>query len=161
MELKALLESYSELRSQLVKKTQEIVQLHSKLSYLSADRLASSGVGQVDASRASLQIDEEISDVRGEAKEILQKAFAAAKSIKSSFGDQCTAAGSSLPLDKEFVANFARNFEQQVTLEYSIVDAICSNTAGIDQDSLTTMLACFEYPPYLADSSFNAVVDAL
>lgn len=159
MELKALFESYRSHRSQLVKKTQEIVQLHNKLSYLSADRLASSGVGQVDASRAGLQVDEEINEARTEAKELLQSAFAVAKNVKSSVVN-CPA-GQSMPLDNDFITRFVRDFEQQVNLEYSIVDAICTNTPGIDQDSLTTMLACFEYPPYLADSSFDAVVAAL
>ena len=34
-----------------------------------------------------------------------------------------------------------------------------AGSSGIDHDAVVTCLACFTYPPYISDETFNGVLD--
>lgn len=155
---KQLLESHQKHRLKLISKTQDLVQLRNKQTFLTAEKLADAGTTSVKSSRMLLQLDDQISDASISLREELCTVLSSIKGVKS-----CVLA---LPkdgkIDCEFLSTFMCDMEQQHNLEYRIVDSIvCYTASEIDQDSLTTMIACFEYPPYMSDSRMDALISSL
>jgi hypothetical protein len=159
MELKASLERYRDRRIELINRTHELAQLRNKMSYLCTDQLSSAGASAIQSSRLTIQLNSEICEASNTVKELLRLVLADAKTVKCSI--------LSLPpefqaFSNEFMCRFVGDLEQQHNLEYSIADAIVNaESSAIDQDSLTTMMACFEYPPYLPEGRLDSVLAGL
>jgi hypothetical protein len=159
MELKASLESYRDRRIQLISRTQELAQLRNKMSYLSTDQLSRAGASAIQSSRLAVQLNSEICEAGSTVQELLRLVLADTKAVKCTI---LTLPPEFQTFSSEFIGRFVGDLEQQHNLEYSIVDAIVNaESSAIDQDSLTTMMACFEYPPYLTEGRLDSVLAGL
>lgn len=161
MDLKTVLQKYKDLRSTLIRNVQDVVNLRNKMSFASTEMLQrTTATASVKSSRATFQLHSQIDEVCLATKvtlaELTDVVFKTKAVVISTEHSQQG------PVDSTYLASFMADLEQQYILELGIVEAIISNTGGdIDQDSLTTMIACFEYPPYLADARIDALLQTL
>jgi hypothetical protein len=60
-------------------------------------------------------------------------------------------------LDFDYLKGFVSNVEQQLVLELSIVDYLSNLDNVTEHDQMVTMMACYEYSPYLRLEDLDAV----
>jgi len=153
--IKLCLKHYKESRAKLVRQVQELVNVRSQLTYVSSDMLQKAIGVDISASRAtyrlSNRLDEVVSSIETTKAEILEAITTLTSKVPVKAKDA--------PIDNEYLANVVNQITQQSALENIIVDKLLSaDGALIDPDSLTTYIACFEYPPYLVEADVEALL---
>mmetsp|Transcript_24674 Transcript_24674/g.49531 ORF Transcript_24674/g.49531 Transcript_24674/m.49531 type:complete len:157 (+) Transcript_24674:189-659(+) len=151
--MKAALQKYSDSRQQLINSLQHLMSLRNKMSYVSADMLRKQGAVTMKSSRLTFQLSDSIDSATMDCKEKLLELSRAVSYVK----ELTLAKDNNSFVDESYMAALVSELEQQYILECSITEGLCSNpTVEIDQDSVTSMMACFEYPPYLSDAKLEA-----
>jgi hypothetical protein len=160
MDLKVVLQKYKDLRSRLIENVQEVVNLRNKMSFVSTEMLQRTiTTVSVKSSRVTFQLHGQIDELCSATNDTLVELSDAVCKVKEVVLSTENRDG---PVDSVYLACFKADLEQQYFLESGIVTAIIGNSGSdIDQDSLTTMIACFEYPPYLADSRIDTLLQTL
>lgn len=153
--IKLCLKDYKESRAKLVRQVQELVNVRNQLTYVSSDMLQKAiGVDILSSRttyRLSSRLDELVSSIEATKSEIMQALTVLASKVPVKAKDAT--------IDNDYLANVVSQMTQQTALESIIVDKLLSpDGALIDQDSLTTYIACFEYPPYLVEADLDAVL---
>lgn len=153
--IKLCIKHYKDSRAKLVRQVQELVNVRNQLTYVSSDMLQKAIGVDISASRAtyrlSSRLDELLSSIETTKSELMEALTTLSSKVPVKAKDA--------PVDNDYLENLVNQITQQSTLENIIVDKLLSpDGALIDQDSLTTYIACFEYPPYLAEADLDAVL---
>ncbi len=153
--IKLCLKHYKESRAKLARQVQELVNVRSQLTYVSSDMLQKAIGVDISASRAtyrlSSRLDELVLSIETTKAEILEAVATLTSKVPVKAKDAL--------IDNEYLANVVNQITQQSALENVIVDKLLSTDGAlIDPDSLTTYIACFEYPPYLVEADVEAVL---
>lgn len=153
--LKNYLKKYREQRGKLLQLIQEYVNKTNELTFVNNDMIQSSVGADVKSSRAAFRLNDRLEELSAsitltlsDIAVILQDTMTCRLKIKSSSS-----------IDEDFVDRVLSQIQQQHLLESTIVDKIVGvDSSAIDPDSMVTMIACFEYPPYLQESDLDAVL---
>ncbi len=158
-EIKKCLIAYRDSRQHSITQVQHISNVRSKFSYLTNEKLESSVGSSVSASRLNFLLNEELeqhaeklSRYQNEMKSTLETLTGLVSAVER----DNTA---NLQVDVSFIREVISELAQQTLLEMTIAEKISSyDDSSISSDMLVTMLACFNYPPYLVPSNVELIV---
>ena len=153
--IKLCLKHYKESRAKLVRQVQELVNVRSQLTYVSSDMLQKAIGVDITASRAtyrlSSRLEELVSSIETTKAEIMEAIATLTSKVPVKAKEAL--------IDKDYLLNVVSQIAHQSALENIIVDKLLSpDGALIDPDSLTTYVACFDYPPYLVEADIDALL---
>ena len=152
--IKLYLRNYKDSREKLVKLTQEFVNVRNQLTFVSSDMLQKTIGVDVKASRATYRLNSRLEELTSSISETNEEISEAVTNLNSKLPSGKAKDGL---IDHDTLIGVINQIHQQSTLESIIVNKLLSTDGAlIDSDSLTTFIACFEYPPYLVED-----VDAL
>ena len=153
--IKLCLKHYKESRAKLVRQVQELVNVRSQLTYVSSDMLQKAIGVDITASRAtyrlSSRLEELVSSIETTKAEIMEAIATLTSKVPVKAKEAL--------IDNDYLLNVVSQIAHQSALENIIVDKLLSpDGALIDPDSLTTYVACFDYPPYLVEADIDALL---
>lgn len=153
--LKNAIRKYQGLRSSVLQLIQAFVNKTNQLTFVSSDLIQSSVGTDVKASRATFSLNDQLEELKASIASI--QSDIAAVLLETMICKSKIKASSSV--DGDFVCYVIGQIQQQQLLESTILDKIVgSDSSLIDQDSMVTMIACFEYPPYLREADVQALL---
>ena len=156
--LKRCLQVYKDKRQQLIKKIQDIINVRNQLTYVSVEALEKAST-TTKSSRVTFKLHEKMAELSSELHIILSELSDSVIKLKEI---TMTVDSKNCKVDVSCIEELLSGIEQQYTLENSITESILNaSLAEIDQDSLTTMIACFEYPPYLVEARLDALLTTI
>jgi hypothetical protein len=147
---------YKQCRLQLQALIQKMINLRSQLTYHSQELLSGSVGGSLRASKLSCMVHSQYRDVADESAVLKSQLISVVQFMKESvcFG-RCDPAV--IALDFDYLKGFVSNVEQQLVLELSIADYLSDLDNVTEHDQMVTMMACYEYSPYLRLEDLDAV----
>ena len=158
--VKECLNKYKTFRAVISKQIEEIVKIRNQLSYVSSSMVQKSiGVG-VKPSRLSFRLYERLSEL---SSIVLAHLAEQAENMKNMANLLGKVESDDIPVDVDFMNNLVSQIQQQYLLETTVAEKLVNeadNVSNIDPDSMTTFLACFEYPPYLTEADLDAFLTA-
>jgi hypothetical protein len=150
--IKAELQRVKSLRKTLLSSVQEVVNLRNRLTFLSNDALQKAVGVDVKSSRLTFRLHDRISEVKESMAGVVTELNEACLALSVLAKEEHS-------IDAQFLQKLINDIEQQVLLETAISDKILAEDSHlIDQDSIVTMIACFEFPPYLDESNMEAIL---
>lgn len=154
--IKLFLRNYKESRAMLVKQIQEYINVRNQLTFVSSDLLQKTIGVDIRASRASYRLDSRLEELTGSIAETKEEVMDAVNNLNSKLPTSKT---KDSVIDNDCLTSIISQIQQQNVLESIIVDKLLSTEGAlIDPDSLTTYIACFEYPPYLVEAEMDALL---
>ena len=154
--IKLFLRNYKESRATLVKQIQEYINVRNQLTFVSSDMLQKTIGVDIKASRATYRLDSRLEELTSSIAETKEEVNEAVSNLNSKLPTPKTKEGL---IDNDTLTSIINQIQQQSVLECIIVDKLLSaDGALIDADSLTTLIACFEYPPYLVEAELDALL---
>lgn len=147
--------AYREQRRSLSRLIQEYVNKNNQLTFVSNEMMQSAAGADVKASRSTFRLNDQLEELRSNVTSTLSDVASAIQNMivsKMKMKASCD-------VDQDFIDSILSQIQQQHLLESTVVAKITGmDSLAIDQDSMVTMLACFEYPPYLQEADLDALV---
>lgn len=148
--------NYKQCRLKLQALVQQMINLRSQLTYHSQELLSGSVGVLMRASKLSCMVHGQYRDVADESAVLKSELISVVQSMKESV---CIGRSDSavVALDFDYLKGFVSNIEQQLVLELSIADYLSDLDKVAEHDEMVSMMACFEYSPYLRLEDLDAV----
>ena len=151
-------------REQLIEAIQRVANTNNRLTFITSQKIADNTSDAVQSSRMTLELSEELlvateDMVRATAEmESLMNIATEALHTQNNIAGINAGKDSAWPVDISYLISLIGNLQQQFLLESNIVETLRVSIANTNQDSLVTMVACFEYPPYISFSDLQTLI---
>jgi hypothetical protein len=147
---KETLRNYLSIRFSIFKLLEQICNVRNKATYISSSRVNASIGAAVDGSRFSLFFDEKLYNLSSEVSQQIELGKLSVMNCQTVLESISQIESESIPCDKSWMEKIFKDIKQQYELEIIAAKTLCDlDNESIDNDAMVTLLACYNYPPYL------------